>query len=129
MSEAQGRPNLRRQRAISQIQQQQADLALRMVALAFGVPTRELCATTRRRAPVAFARQVAMYLTHIAYSMPLAHVGAAFGRDRTTASHACRLVEDRRDDPCLDSLLTALEQGLRQVPCQVRERVAPLHAG
>lgn len=110
------RMNPRRERIISETQQRQADLARQMVALAFGVPAPELSAATRRRARVAFARQVAMYLTHIAYSMPLAHVGAAFGRDRTTASHACRLVEERRDDPRLDTLLTALEQGLRLVP-------------
>ncbi|MFP3944238.1 MAG: helix-turn-helix domain-containing protein [Alphaproteobacteria bacterium] len=105
-------------RTVSRIRQQQAELARQMVALAFGIPAGELTAATRRRAPVAFARQVAMYLTHVAWSMPLVHVGAAFGRDRTTASHACRLVEDRRDDPRLDGLLTALEQGLRQVPCR-----------
>jgi len=114
---------------MSEIRQRQADLARQMVALAFGVPPRELCAATRRRAPVAFARQVAMYLTHVAYSMPLAHVGAAFGRDRTTASHACRLVEDRRDDPRLDDLLTALEQGLRQVPSGSSEGAGTLYAG
>lgn len=116
-------------RTITQLRKQQAELARQMVALAFGVPACELNAATRRRAPVAFARQVAMYLTHIAYSMPLAHVGAAFGRDRTTASHACRLVEDRRDDPDLDHLLTALEKGLRQVPFRGGEGAAAFHAG
>ncbi len=129
MNEAQRRLNPRQERTLSQVQQQQADLVRQMVALTFGIPAGELCAATRRRAPVAFARQVAMYLTHVAYSMPLAHVGAAFGRDRTTASHACRLVEDRRDDPGLDSLLTALEQGLRQVPCRTADGTAALNAG
>jgi chromosomal replication initiation ATPase DnaA len=118
-----------RNRTISEIQQLQADLVRQMVALAFGVPARELAAATRRRAPTAFARQVAMYLTHVVYSMPLAHVGAAFGRDRTTASHACRLVEDRRDDPRLDRLLVSLEQGLRQVPCRGGDEACAAHAG
>lgn len=121
--------SLHDRRTRSEIRQLQADLARQMVALAFGVPSEELCAATRRRAPVAFARQVAMYLAHVAYSMPLAQVGAAFGRDRTTASHACQLVEDRRDDPRLDDLLTALEQGLRQVPFPAPGRIAPYYAG
>ena len=40
----------------------------------------------------------------------------AFGRDRTTAGHACAQVEDRRDDPGFDSRLQALETCLRALP-------------
>jgi hypothetical protein len=36
-------------------------------------------------------------------------VGRLFERDRTTAAHACRLVEERRDDPAIDRLLYLLE--------------------
>jgi hypothetical protein len=36
--------------------------------------------------------------------------GRLFGRDRTTAAHACQLVEDRRDDPEIDRLLEMLER-------------------
>jgi hypothetical protein len=32
-----------------------------------------------------------------------------FGRDRTTVSHACRVIEDSRDDIWLDCRLAALE--------------------
>ena len=130
MIEAQRRYlNSRHNRTIPEIRQLQADLARQMVALAFGVPAGELTAATRRRAPVAFARQVAMYLTHIVYSMKLADVGAAFGRDRTTASYACRLVEDRRDDPRFDDFLVLLERGLRMVPCPGDDDAFPAHAG
>ncbi|MEQ8746991.1 hypothetical protein [Pyruvatibacter sp.] len=41
--------------------------------------------------------------------MPLAHVAAAFGRDRSTASHACKVVEWQRDNPAFDHFLTRLE--------------------
>jgi len=33
-------------------------------------------------------------------------------RDRTTAAHACRLIEDRRDDPELDGRLEHLERAV-----------------
>ena len=79
------------------------------VAASFDLPVVELSAATRRRAPVAFARQVAMYVAHVGLGMTLTETGALFGRDRTTAAHACRVVEDRRDDADIDILLDAIE--------------------
>mgnify|MGYP003145950676 CR=1 FL=1 len=79
------------------------------VAASFDLPVAELGAATRRQAPVAFARQVAMYVAHVGLGMSLTETGALFGRDRTTAAHACRVVEDRRDDGDLDCLLDAIE--------------------
>jgi len=81
----------------------------RAVAIAFEVPLRELRATTRRKARTAFARQVAMYLVHVAYGLTLTQVGSLFGRDRTTVAHACIIIEDRRDDLAFDVLLDDLE--------------------
>lgn len=79
------------------------------VAGVFALPVGELSRPTRRQAPVAFGRQVAMYLAHVALGLTLTEVGRLFGRDRTTAAHACRVVEDRRDDPAIDAQLTAIE--------------------
>lgn len=79
------------------------------VALTFGVSAPELRAPTRCKAPVAFARQVAMYLTHVVCGLSLTDVGTLFGRDRTTVAYACGLVEDRRDDPGFDRSLEQLE--------------------
>lgn len=87
-----------------------------LVAMATGVPAREIAAPTRARAPAARARQIAMYLAHVGYAWPMARVAAAFGRDRTTASHACHRIEDLRDDPAFDAHLTSLEACLRQAP-------------
>lgn len=64
---------------------------------------------TRGRSRVAFARQVAMYLAHVGFGLTLTTVGRAFGRDRTTVSHACALVEDARDNPEFDHTLEMLE--------------------
>ena len=55
-----------------------------------------------------------MYLAHVTFGLSYAEVGRAFGRDRTTAAHACRLIEDRREDPDLDTALADLEHVLRR---------------
>lgn len=93
-----------------------ARLARETVAFAFDVPADEIAAATRRSSRVAFARQVAMYLAHVAFELNLARVGLAFGRDRSTASYACQIVEDRRDDPDFDAWLDGLEDCLRTAP-------------
>ena len=94
----------------------QVALTQETIARALSVPVAELRAPTRRRAPVAFARQVAMYLTHVAFGFRLSAVGRHFGRDRTTAAHACRYIEDRRDDPKFDLMLDRLERAVRAKP-------------
>jgi hypothetical protein len=58
----------------------------------------------------AFARQTAMYLAHVGFGIPMAAIGKAFARDRTTVVHACHLIEDRRDEARFDDLLDHLEQ-------------------
>ncbi len=78
-------------------------------AAAFAVPVDELRAPSRRTAPVAFARQSVMYLAHVVLSLSFSATGRLFHRDRTTAAHACQLVEKRRDDPAIDRLLDMLE--------------------
>jgi len=87
-----------------------------IIARALNVPVGELRAPTRRKAEVAFARQVAMYLAHVTFGFSLSAVGQHFGRDRTTAAHACRQMEDRRDDRDFDLLLDRLEGAIRTMP-------------
>lgn len=102
-----------------------ARLARTLVAYAFGLSEREMDAMTRRSAPAAFGRQVAMYLAHISFELSLSRVAIAFGRDRTTVSHACHLVEDRRDDPQFDSKLDGLDNLLRAAPAPVLPKTRP----
>lgn len=83
------------------------------VSSAFLVPVNELQAPTRCRARVARARQVAMYLAHVGLGLSYTDAGRLFGRDRTTVAHACRLVEEQREDPRFDASLDYLEQTLR----------------
>ena len=76
------------------------------------VPVGELVAHSRRSPSVAFARQSAMYLAHVSFGLSFSEVARGFRRDRTTAAHACQLVEDRRDDPTV---------GRRYRFCQARD--------
>jgi hypothetical protein len=62
------------------------------------------------RRATSHVRQVAMYVCHIAYSMPMGEVAQAFGRDRSTVGHACRMVEDRRDDRAYDTFVGIVER-------------------
>lgn len=89
--------------------QRLCDVVALATAAAFALPVGELTAVTRRSHYAAFARQSAMYLAHVSFSLSYSEIGRAFGRDRTTAAHACRLTEERRDDPAVDALLGSLE--------------------
>ena len=84
-----------------------------LVAHVYGVSLDALLAATRKGRRAAEARQVAMYLAHVVLRMNLAAVARNFRRDRTTARHACRRVEEMREDPECDRLLARLEMLLR----------------
>ncbi|MBI1385726.1 MAG: chromosomal replication initiator DnaA [Rhizobiales bacterium] len=93
-----------------------------LVASVHGVGLAELALRTRGRAPIAFARQVAMYLAHVTCGLTLTEVGRLFDRDRTTVAHACRLIELRRDEAPFDQALDVLE-----AIAMVRLRGAGIH--
>jgi chromosomal replication initiation ATPase DnaA len=79
------------------------------VVQVFGVGREDLHRLSRGRARVALARQVAMYLAHVACGLTMSDTGRLFGRDRTTVAHACGVIEDKRDDPLFDRALDLLE--------------------
>jgi chromosomal replication initiation ATPase DnaA len=66
----------------------------------------------RGKAEIALARQVAMYLMHTHYSRIYSEVGRFFGRDRTTVSHACGLIEEMRENVAFDTSVARLEAAL-----------------
>jgi hypothetical protein len=82
------------------------------VVSAFGVSREALYAPGRSHAKVALARQVAMYLAHVICGLTLTQVGELFQRDRTTVAHGCGVVEDLRDAPEMDRVLSILETAL-----------------
>lgn len=92
----------------------------RCVARDFQLDQGALLVPTRGAPQVAFARQVAIYLAHVCFGLSFAAIGRMFHRDRTTVSHACRVIEDRRDDRELDRRLAALERICRRSPERMR---------
>ena len=67
------------------------------VALHFDVRIAEMTARGRK-ADIAFARQVAMYLSRTMTDHSLVEIGRAFGRDHGTIIHAVRKVERRLEE-------------------------------
>jgi chromosomal replication initiation ATPase DnaA len=86
--------------------------AVSIVAQAYGIEKALFYHRSRCGAETALARQLAMYLAHVILQESMPAIGAAFGRDRTTVSHACALIEDRRDDPAFDAMVADLELAL-----------------
>ncbi|WP_316858071.1 helix-turn-helix domain-containing protein [uncultured Cohaesibacter sp.] len=83
-----------------------------LVARTFRMPRTALHAGTRCRKSVAFARQVAMYLSHVCLSYPLKDIAEHYRRDRTTVAYACRVVEDKREQEETELLINSLESAL-----------------
>lgn len=77
------------------------------------VPPRMLRQATRSTARIASARQAAIYFAHVVFAANLTRAGGIFGRDRTTARHACFRMEDWRDDGRIDRAFDALEPALK----------------
>ncbi len=81
----------------------------RLVAEEFELDAVAVIAPTRGAPRAAYARQVAMYLAHVGFAQSFEAIGRAFDRDRTTVSHACRVVEDRLPYEQTRRRLAALE--------------------
>jgi chromosomal replication initiation ATPase DnaA len=107
--------SVRCQRASQQNPQSLCRAVETAVAVSFAVPLPLLRGRTRGAFLVAFARQSAMYLAHVVFGLSFTEVGRCFGRDRTTAAYAARLMEERRDDPAIDALLGTLEVACRSL--------------
>ncbi|MFD1252775.1 MULTISPECIES: helix-turn-helix domain-containing protein [Devosia] len=90
------------------------DRIVTLVSAERQVPTKLILNASRCRSRASKARHLAMYLAHVVFGESLARVGVAFGRDRTTVSHACAQIEDLRDDPSFDAEICRLERCLQQ---------------
>ncbi len=89
-----------------------ARLAEAVAAAMARLPAQRLRGPLRGARAAIQARQVAMYLSHVVFGLSFNRIGICFGRDRTTVRHACRLVEDGRDDEDREFGLAAIECGL-----------------
>jgi chromosomal replication initiation ATPase DnaA len=97
---------------------------LEAVERAFETDAAQLLAPTRGRASDARARQAMMYLAHVACGLTLTEVGRLFDRDRTTVAHACRVIEDCREDRTFDQAVQILESLLIAMPLAADDRWA-----
>jgi chromosomal replication initiator protein len=70
----------------------------------------------KRTSNIAFARQVAMYLSRMLTDLSLSDIGANFGkRDHTTVIHGCdKIAEKAKTDPQFRALLGRLEEEIKQ---------------
>jgi len=89
-----------------------ARLAVSLVAYGLSQSSNAIMKEGRGTAEAAFARQIAMYIVYVSLGLSLTRVALAFGRDRTTVSHACHQIENRREDPDFDAWLESLETAL-----------------
>jgi hypothetical protein len=87
-------------------------LSAAAAAAAQRAPFADLFSPRRSRAPVARARQLAVYLHHVALGASVSACARAFARDRATIRHACATIEDLRDDPRFDAGARRLESAL-----------------
>lgn len=78
---------------------------------------------------IVLARQFAMYLSHVVFSLSQDSVAHHFGRNRATVGNACQIVEDLRDDGEVDALLDDLENALRALPAPAQIAAPPMARG
>lgn len=81
-----------------------------IAAALFNVPSKAIREPGRSPLGVSRVRQVAMYVAHVVLRLNMSVIGKAFGRDRTTVLYACQLIEDLRDDPDFDRIITMTER-------------------
>ena len=89
--------------------QERCRLVVIIIAAIFQVPLAQIMGATRATARVANARQAAIYIAHTLLSVSYGEVALFFGRDRTTIAHACKTIEDLRDDISFDCKLVMAE--------------------
>jgi len=104
-----------------------ARLVVSAVAMEFAVPEFVLSSRLKGTSEVSYARQVAMYLMRCVYGLTKQRIAELFERHYTTVSHACRLIEEQRDDPVFDAKLLNLENFLCQAPMSPAENFEESH--
>lgn len=91
-----------------------ARLAKEVVCEGYGVSHGQLHEEPRGDNRLTLARQTAMYLAHVVGQLTLNEVAEVFSRDRSTVSHGCIHIEDRRDSPIFDAQVEYMEKRLRE---------------
>lgn len=91
---------------------QVAGLSAAAAAAVSRVPLAAILTPARGAAPIARARQLAIYLQHVGLGASLTACARLFRRDRATVRHACATIENLRDDVAFDLAARHLERAL-----------------
>jgi len=89
-----------------------AGVVAQATGIAFGdivIPDRPGRPNRRLRSPAGFARHLAIYLTVTGANVRQGPLGRVSGRPRRSVLRSCHMIEDMRDDPSIDELVTRLE--------------------
>ena len=95
--------------------QNEGNNVVKIVSEISKIPVELFFHRSRCKSQIADARQLAMYLLHVVVGKSMSEVGRFFGRDRTTVSHACTIIEDRRDDIKFETMVCQLEDRLEDI--------------
>jgi len=87
-------------------------LAQSVAAGAYGVAMDDM-RTRTRKGEAEKARQLAVYLARVVFGVGLRELAVVTGRSPGTVFHACRRVEQRREEPQFDCAVEHLEHQLR----------------
>ncbi|HVP85978.1 MAG TPA: helix-turn-helix domain-containing protein [Rhizomicrobium sp.] len=87
-------------------------LAESVAAGVYGVPMDEMRSRTRG-GEAEKARQLAAYLARVVFEVGFSHLAKVTGRSRAALWHACKCVEQRREEPQFDTAVESLEHQLR----------------
>jgi chromosomal replication initiation ATPase DnaA len=95
---------------------QRVGLAKAITMQIYAIGASEMQGTTRGRPRAARARQIAVHLARSVFALSHGQLAVEFGRDRSTISHACNLIDRlRSQDGEFDSTLRWMEAHLRRV--------------
>ncbi len=89
-----------------------ARLTVAAVSLEFGTPELSLDLRRKGTKQIAFSRQVAMYLLQTVFDMTISRTAELFSRDRSTVTHALKVIEDSREDEVFNRKLIKVEDFL-----------------
>jgi len=91
-----------------------ANLIASVVALEFSLPQAGIIGAGKGTSDRSYARHIAMYMMYCVFGTTKSRIAEVFGRHVSTVSHACKAVEDQRDDPVFDRKLIDLENRLNR---------------
>ena len=92
-----------------------AQFVNQMIAAAFEISGERLLHNDRGVVRINRPRQISMYLMNTALSLKFTEIAEFYDKDRTTVSHACKVIEELRDDVEFDDRISEFENTIRTV--------------